>query len=119
MRLLGLLAQMDGSMQSEIAAEAGIRPASLSELIGRLEQTGMVERRQSEIDKRSVHIHLTEAGREAAREAGEMRSQLVDAAFAELDESECSVFADMLEKVLRGLERRNAKRDENLPEAGE
>ncbi|WP_258724491.1 MarR family winged helix-turn-helix transcriptional regulator [Cellulomonas sp. NS3] len=46
----------------ELAAATGLRPAATTALIDRLERKGLVERVRSDLDRRQVHVRMTEAG---------------------------------------------------------
>lgn len=61
-RCMGLLALNGPCSQKELAEKLQIRQASLSELLGKLEKKGFVSRRQSEKDRRSTLVSLTEEG---------------------------------------------------------
>lgn len=104
MRVLSLLSRMDGAGQSEIAERLDIRPASLSELIGRLETAGLAERRQSGEDKRLVHVFLTEEGKRMAGEAMNHRESMMKDMFTQLTEEECGQLVGLLEKLTNGME---------------
>ncbi|NLC23960.1 MAG: MarR family transcriptional regulator [Oxalobacter sp.] len=65
-RIIALLQERDGIGQRELAELLHIRPPSLSELLDKLESNGMIERRQSESDRRMSHVFLTKTGRESA-----------------------------------------------------
>ena len=51
---------------SRLAAAAGVRPTTLTNLLDRLEGRGLLTRRPSPGDRRSVLVELTPAGREVA-----------------------------------------------------
>lgn len=46
----------------ELAAATGLRPAATTALIDRLERKGLVERVRSDLDRRQVHVRMTDAG---------------------------------------------------------
>lgn len=50
------------STPSELADKAGVTRATMTGLIDGLEQSGLVERVYNKSDRRSVQIHLTDAG---------------------------------------------------------
>ena len=62
---------------SALAAAIMLSPAGLTHLATRLERDGLVERRNDPIDRRSLLLHLTEAGAERLREARETHNALV------------------------------------------
>jgi Transcriptional regulators len=89
--------------QKELLERLGIRSASLSELIKRMEMVGLVTRQQGVTDKRVTNIFLTDAGRNGAREALAALGGMIDALFVNLDESECRTLAELLDKLAQGL----------------
>lgn len=65
---------LQGEMtQRELLELLHTSSASLSEVLGKLEREGLVERGRSEADKRRLEVSLTEAGKEAA--AGMVREE--------------------------------------------
>ncbi len=67
-RILALLRLKSPVSQKELLDVCGIRPASLSELLNKMENAGYISREKDETDKRSVLVSLTDAGRKAADE---------------------------------------------------
>ncbi len=61
--ILKLLAEKGETTQGELREMLGIQPGSLSELLGRLEERGFVERVRDEDDRRKGMVKLTDAGR--------------------------------------------------------
>ncbi|MBR3545391.1 MAG: winged helix-turn-helix transcriptional regulator [Oscillospiraceae bacterium] len=82
--------------QQSLLRELRVRPGSLSELLGKLEQKGLIERERSESDRRRVIVRLTEAGRQALT-PGETAA---DDPFAVLTGEEQTALRALLEKVL-------------------
>ncbi len=103
-RLLYMLGRMDGASQKDISREMGMRPASMSELIDKLEDNQLIERRQSPEDRRSAHIYLTERGREMVEQAKAARQKGLEDLLQNLTDEECEKLAVLLEKMVDGLE---------------
>ena len=61
-KVLDYLGRHDGSVQKEIAVGCQIDPATLTGLLNRMEDKGMIERRSLSGNRRSFHIYLTELG---------------------------------------------------------
>lgn len=61
-RILHTIAEMNGSIQKEIAAKLNITPASLTVSIKRLQKVGIVEKSPDAIDLRNNRIFITEKG---------------------------------------------------------
>ena len=68
--VLQILARQAELDQRALGLEMAIRPGSLSELVSKLEQKGLVERERSDADRRRVMLRLTEAGRAALTPGG-------------------------------------------------
>ncbi|MGI6535807.1 MAG: MarR family winged helix-turn-helix transcriptional regulator [Eggerthellaceae bacterium] len=67
-RILSLLQLKDGIKTKDLAKILDIRVSSLNELLAKMEAAGLIERRQSEADKRVMLIYLTEKGANAELE---------------------------------------------------
>ena len=93
LRILDREGELD---QRVLRQELQIQPGSLSELLGKLEQKGLIGRDRVESDRRRVTVRLTEAGR-AALSPGEAAA---DDPFAALNGEEQTVLRSLLEKLL-------------------
>jgi DNA-binding MarR family transcriptional regulator len=61
--LLMLLWDKEPRTQAELTRELAIEPPTTSKMISRLETAGVIARKRSELDRRTVLVTLTEAGR--------------------------------------------------------
>lgn len=98
-RILALLKLQPGISQSELAYLLGMRPQSAGELLAKLERAGLIERTQSETDKRVLHVKLTAEGEKAAEQRDRGKG-----AFSMLDANEKETLSTLLQKVADGLE---------------
>jgi len=98
-RILALLKLQPGISQSELAYLLGMRPQSAGELLAKLERAGLIERTQSENDKRVLHVKLTAEGEKASEQRAKGKGP-----FAMLDEGEKETLNALLQKVANGLE---------------
>jgi DNA-binding MarR family transcriptional regulator len=112
--LLGLLLMKDGLTQKELSSQLQIRPASLGELVDKLQQNGYVERRVNEKDKRVSNVYLTEEGRKSANEVMEARMQLVDNIFSGLAEEEMDQLSSLMGKLIDSIEQGSGENIEEL-----
>ena len=62
-RALKLIAENDGISQRLLADCMNLMPSSMSELITKLENGGLIKRMQNDYDRRNVNIYLTENGK--------------------------------------------------------
>lgn len=65
-RILHMLREKDPVSQRELQRQLGIQPGSISEILNKLEEKGLIERRKDEQDQRRVIVSLTDAGRREA-----------------------------------------------------
>ena len=105
-RVLHVLTLRSPMPQKELAYMLGVRPQSLSELLGKLESAGLVERRRDDGDRRTVIVEITEDGREATAETPE-----TDDPFDVLSDEEQEQLADMLDRVGASLRAKFPDRD--------
>lgn len=99
-RVLDLLCDTDGMVQVALARALRIRPQSLSELLCRMEQKGLVCRVPSDTDKRQSIVRVTDSGREKAAEMRKIHERAALALFAPLTNAEKETLAALLQKVI-------------------
>ena len=63
-KILDYLKEHDGSNQKEIAAACFLEAGSLTTILNRMEENGLIERRTLNGNRRSFHIFMTEEGKE-------------------------------------------------------
>lgn len=102
--LLHLVAKNDGSNQRDLAEQMDVRPSSMTEMLTKLEQAGLITRKQDEQDQRVMRIYLTDAGKQAAEQSALAGDDFVDAFFNGLTEEEKAQMLALLEKLCQGLE---------------
>lgn len=99
-RMLRLVSRGDTPWRmGELATRMGIVPRSATSLVGALEEAGLVERAIDPENRRSILVRLTEHGLEVQREIAVARAEAGEQLFAQLDDSEREVLAELLEKV--------------------
>jgi DNA-binding MarR family transcriptional regulator len=103
-QLLRRLAEVDECPASRLAADADLRPASVTQALDHLAELGLVERVRSETDRRVVLNRLTPAGRErfeAKRAALEERWK---EALADLSAEQLGQAAQVLRRMAEVLD---------------
>ena len=65
-KILEFLMEQNGVEQNVIAQNCGIENATAGNVLGRMEESGLIERRRRDGNRRSLYIYLTERGRAAA-----------------------------------------------------
>lgn len=109
-RILILLLETGSITQRELTQRLGIQPGSASEVIAKLENAGLVTRTESEADRRTVDVALTEEGSRQAEEAKAQRDRRHGEMFSTLSEEEKAQLLGLLEKVNTDWESRYAER---------
>lgn len=100
-RVLHLLSLQSPIAQKDLAYLLGIRSQSLGELLGKLEEAGLVRREPSPEDRRTSMVDLTDAGRTAAEQREETPS---DDPFSVLSDEEQDQLAGLLDRVIEAKE---------------
>ena len=95
----------EGINQKDLAFLLGIRPQTLGEMLQKLEERGMVERKKSEADGRVIEVTLTDKGRERAAEIAERRAVAAADMFAVLTEEEKEQLGAILDKLAGELDK--------------
>lgn len=98
-RILIVLGEVGSITQRELTERLGIKPGSVSEVLAKLENAGLIERTSSTQDRRTVDISLTEEGKKQAAAASARRRQRHEQMFSCLTADEKTTLLTLLEKV--------------------
>jgi MarR family transcriptional regulator, organic hydroperoxide resistance regulator len=93
----------DGMTQSEMAQQLSVQGATITDILQRMEEGGMVTRRRDLADNRLVRVYLTDAGREKERSIMEQFLKLESAVFAGFDESERVKLRQLLNRAMQNM----------------
>lgn len=105
-RILMIMNEMGETTLTELTERLGVRAASVSEVVGKLEKAGNVARRQGEYDRRTMILSLTDSGRELARQAQQQRDRRHEEMFSCLTDNEKDRLLSLLEKINSDWEQR-------------
>lgn len=97
--LLGLLLDRGPLPAGELAAAAGVSPATVSQLLDRLEGDGYVARARSDADRRVVVVELTRRGEEKLAAKRALWRRRWHDALAEVETADLEVAARVLERI--------------------
>ena len=118
-RILATLVKRDESIaQSELLELLNIRPSSLSELLGKMETKGYIERTTSEGDGRAVDVSITDAGRELLEEVREVHRRRDEELFGILTDEERVQLASILDKLSAHWKEISEERERRFNEDG-
>ena len=88
-----------GTPATKIAPLLGMEPRSLTRLIKKMEEDGLVERRPDPEDRRSVRIFLTDEGFEKKQIALQNNESFNESVRAYVTDDELRTFFDVIEKI--------------------
>lgn len=100
-RVLTVLSRHGSMPQSDILEEMGLARATLSELLTRLEEKGLVERTRSKADRRAIVVSLTKKGKTASAKIVNLESDIADEVFAPLSDAQKDDMKSMLDAMLQ------------------
>ena len=105
-RVLTLLKMQPEIMQKELGYLLDISTQALAELLNKLEKKGYIIREQSEKDRRSFVIKLTDAGREATpNEEDDMEYNYLEELFGCLNDEEQDNLLNYIERIIENIEK--------------
>ncbi|HVI44402.1 MAG TPA: MarR family transcriptional regulator [Chitinophaga sp.] len=101
--LLYHLSQEDGQTISCLVGKMCIQPATISNMIDRMEASGMITKMKDSEDKRSSRVYLTKKGREALGAVDDVWKKLATITTKGLTPTEEATLSKLLQKVLTNL----------------
>ncbi len=93
----------EGIIQSEIAQQLSVQGATITDILQRMEEAGLISRRRDPEDNRLVRVYLTDAGRDKERFIIEQFLKLEDTIFADFKDSERAQLRKYLTRVLKNM----------------
>lgn len=94
--------------QRELADMLNIKPASMTDVLQRMEKNGLIERNRGEIDLRTMHVTITEKGREKSDEFLQKERNLETLFFKGFEDGEkeefLKLFAKMTDNIMSELD---------------
>lgn len=99
-RILKLLLMKGSMTQKELQNYLDIKAGSMSEIIMKLENSGLITRKKDETDKRKYKIILTQQGEKVAHQNADINQQQQSKLFAALSEQEQQELLRLLTKLL-------------------
>ncbi len=103
-RLLSLISQNNGASQGELCDKMDVRPSSMTEMLLKMEQAGLIVRKQDENDQRVMRVFLTDAGQKAAAQSDVASLDLTTAIFNCLTQEEQTQMLTLIGKVSASIE---------------
>ncbi|MBR3160706.1 MAG: MarR family transcriptional regulator [Atopobiaceae bacterium] len=103
-RILFVLWQKDGVPMSELSRQTGLATTSLTSMIDRMEESGLVRRERTTTDRRKVLIYLTDEARGLERDYDEVSDEMNAVFYEGFSETEAEQLDAYLNRVLANIE---------------
>lgn len=98
-KVLDFLLQYNEADQKTIAAYCEIEQTTVGSILLRMENAGLVRRRQKDGNRRSLYVSLTPAGKEKAEKLMDIFLENENTATANLSETEIETLKELLTKL--------------------
>ena len=102
-KVLDYLKDHDGASQKEIAAGCLIEAGSLTSILNRMEEKGLIVRKMLNGNRRTFHIFMTESGKENQKLVEEAFKKIDKTALNGISEEEQKLFMDIFCRIYRNL----------------
>lgn len=102
--LLFALGHQDGRTNAELAEILDVSPATITNMVKRMEKGGFVTRQRDPHDDRSIRVFLTEHGQACSRELQATVDEMNAIAFNNFTAGEAATLQNLLKKMLSNLE---------------
>ena len=114
--VLAILAVNDGVSQKTLVEGTHLRPPTVSVILSRMAEEGMVEFRKNPSDKRQTLVRLTDYGREVDMKGIARIKEIDETALEGLQESERAELMRLLSKIRENLltTRKEERDEENI-----
>ena len=104
-KILDYLKDHDGTSQKDIARGCHIEPGTLTTLLNRMEEAGLVERHMMNGNRRSLYVFLTDKGKEQLELVTAAFTEMEAEAFRGLSETERKTFMDLFLRIYANTSR--------------
>lgn len=103
-RILYVLWQQDGVPMSRLSRETGLAMTSLTSMVDRMEEAGLVTRGRDAADRRKVLVLLTERARDLKGAFDDVSNEMNELFYRGFSEREADELDGYLRRVLANLE---------------
>lgn len=100
---LTLLLAQDGLTAGTMSQKRGVDAATVTGIITRLEQNGLVERRHDRVDRRVVKVYLTDEGRDISSTLAFLVEQFEQSMQRGFSEGEMEHFLTQLQRIITNV----------------
>jgi DNA-binding MarR family transcriptional regulator len=110
-RLITYLKRHEGIRQGPLADLLEVEPITLSRMVDRLSEAGLIERRADPTDRRAWRLHLTARAGDMLSEMRPIAERLAEEATEGLSKDEREQLVALVEKVRANLSRRECQKE--------
>ena len=100
-KVLDYLKVHDGASQKDIAHGCHIEPGTLTTLLNRMEEIGLVERRMLGGNRRSFYVFMTDLGKSKLKLVTDAFNELEEEAFSDISAEDRENFMDLFQKIYK------------------
>src|ERR1700724_1829899 len=97
--ILGVLRRSGGLSQQGLAEVLHMHPSGLVAIIDELEERGLVKRHNSQDDRRTYELHLTDKGQATLRDIGRVAEEHNESLCAALSQHEREQLTELLQRI--------------------
>lgn len=102
-KLLILIKANEGITQKELASKNGVKPATITEMLKKLETNNYVYRVPDEIDKRSLRVYLTPQGYRFAEYSEKYAQGMMELIFRGFSDEELQTLTSLMDRMRNNL----------------
>jgi MarR family transcriptional regulator, temperature-dependent positive regulator of motility len=103
--ILIAISENEGLSQTRLVERTGVDRSTLADIVRRMQQKGLLQRRRTKEDARAYEVKLTDAGRRVLRRAQPVASRVDERLLQAVPEKHREQFLDALETVVATLQR--------------
>jgi len=105
-KILDYLLEHDGTSQKNIAVGCYIEQPTLTVLLGRMESSGLVERRTKGNNRRTLYVYLTDDGRKYGNRVKEEFAKIEEVAFRGLSGDDKVMIERNINQIFENLKKK-------------
>jgi len=102
-RILYVLWQADSIPIIELSKKTGLAKTTLTSMLDRMEETGLISRNYDKADRRQIRIMLTEKSRELSDKYDEVSRKMSEIFYQGFSDSEIEQFENYLSRIINNL----------------
>lgn len=107
--ILHMLWENEGCTQTDLVENLHLAPATVTKMLQRMEQAGLVERRPDPVDQRITRVYLSPAGRAIRGDLQQREQQVGEEMLQDFRPEELAQLAEHLDRMRSNLLRINSK----------